>query len=45
MPPEPASLLRRTPAFLLDQAVVILLVIPPVLAVGTPFGDVAGGRA
>jgi uncharacterized RDD family membrane protein YckC len=38
--PEPAPLLRRTPAFLLDQAVVLLLVVPPALAVGVPFGDV-----
>lgn len=29
--PEPANLRRRTPAFLLDQVVVLLLVVPPVL--------------
>ena len=37
MAPEPAPLLRRTPAFLLDQVAVALLVIPPALAVGVPF--------
>jgi len=40
VPPEPASLLRRTPAFLLDQGVVLLVVIPPVLAAGVPLDDV-----
>jgi len=39
MGPEPAPLSRRTPAFLLDQLVVILLVVPPALAVGVPFED------
>jgi uncharacterized RDD family membrane protein YckC len=38
--PEPAPLSRRTPAFLLDQLVVILLVVPPAVAVGVPFEDV-----
>jgi uncharacterized RDD family membrane protein YckC len=40
MSPEPASLIRRAPAFLLDQAVVILLVVPPVLTAGVPFDAV-----
>jgi len=40
MVPEPAPLRYRTPAFLLDQLVVILLVLPPVLAAGVPFDDV-----
>ena len=40
MGPEPAPLSRRTPAFLLDQLVVILLVVPPAVAVGVPFEDV-----
>jgi uncharacterized RDD family membrane protein YckC len=40
MGPEPAALVRRTPAFLFDQFVVTLLVVPPVLAAGVPFGDV-----
>lgn len=35
--PDPAPLLRRTPAFLLDQLVVVLLVVPPTLAAGVPF--------
>ncbi|PSP41179.1 hypothetical protein BRC66_03150 [Halobacteriales archaeon QH_2_66_30] len=38
--PEPAPLARRTPAFLLDQFAVILLVVPPALAAGVPFEDV-----
>jgi uncharacterized RDD family membrane protein YckC len=34
MGPEPARLRRRTPAFLFDQFVVVLLVVPAVLATG-----------
>jgi uncharacterized RDD family membrane protein YckC len=40
MSPDPAPLLRRTPAFLLDQFAVTLLVVPPVLVAGVPLGDV-----
>jgi len=40
MSPEPAPLVRRTPAFLLDQAAVTLLVVPPALAAGVPFDAV-----
>jgi uncharacterized RDD family membrane protein YckC len=39
MAPEPASLVVRTPAFLLDQAVVSLVVVGPALLVGVPFAD------
>lgn len=45
MAPEPASLVVRTPAFLLDQAVVSLLVVGPALLVGVPFAELlAPGR-
>jgi uncharacterized RDD family membrane protein YckC len=37
MSPDPARLTVRTPAFLLDQLVVTLLVVPPALAAGVPF--------
>lgn len=37
MSPDPAGLVVRTPAFLFDQVVVVLLVVPPVLAAGVPF--------
>ena len=37
MAPDPAPLRRRTPAFLLDQFAVVLLVVPPALAAGVPF--------
>ena len=40
MAPDPAPLRRRTPAFLLDQFAVVLLVVPPALAAGVPFGAV-----
>ena len=40
MVPEPASLLRRTPAFLIDQGIVILLAVPPVLVSGVPLANV-----
>ena len=40
MAPESARLCRRTPAFLLDQAVVTVLVVPPALALGVPFDDI-----
>ncbi len=36
MAPEPARLRRRTPAFLFDQVVVVLLVVLAVLAAGVP---------
>ena len=36
MDPQPARLRRRTPAFLFDQFVVVLLVVPAVLAAGVP---------
>lgn len=40
MAPEPASLVRRTPAFLCDQFVVLLLGVLPVLATGVALGEV-----
>ncbi len=40
MAPDPAPLRRRTPAFLLDQFAVVLLVVPPALAAGVSFGAV-----
>lgn len=36
----PAPLSARTPAFLVDQFVVLLLGVVPVVALGTPFTDV-----
>jgi len=38
--PAPASLVRRTPAFLVDQLVVTLLVVPPAVLAGVPFADI-----
>lgn len=38
--PEPAPLPRRTGAFLLDQLVVLLLVVPPALAGGLGLGEI-----
>jgi uncharacterized RDD family membrane protein YckC len=38
--PEPAPLPVRTPAFLVDQAVVLLLGVVPVVALGTPLSAV-----
>ncbi len=40
MAPKPASLPRRTGAFLLDQLVVLLLVVPPALAGGLGLGEI-----
>lgn len=40
MSPSAARLAVRTPAFLVDQFVVILLVVPPVLAAGVPLDDI-----
>lgn len=40
MAPVPAPLTIRTPAFLLDQVVVICLVIPPTLGLGVEFGTI-----
>lgn len=37
--PTPASLGRRTPAFLVDQGVVLGLVVPPVLLTGVELGQ------
>ena len=37
--PEPAPLVARTPAFLIDQLVVTLLVVPPVLVTGVGFEE------
>lgn len=39
MTPEPAPLPQRTAAFLLDQLVVVLVVVPPALALGTSIED------
>lgn len=42
---EPAPLWIRTPAFLTDQAIVLVLGVVPVLAAGVPLSDVASPGA